>query len=101
MHNLDLITLFQVGLLTLPRPVYPYSANILTNTCFFSVAHGGETSNDYDYDGDDSSHGPGHLQKPTPAALIPYFNEGQVVVYVNRTAKSVKLDCPVQNYDGK
>ncbi|XP_034477105.1 uncharacterized protein LOC117783687 [Drosophila innubila] len=65
-------------------------------------AHGGETSNDYeDYDGDDSSHGPGHLQKPTPAPLIPYFNEGQVVVYVNSTAKSVKLDCPVQNYDAK
>lgn len=104
MHNLDLITLSQVGLLTLPRPVYPLSANIQTNTCSVFTGHAGETNPDYDdddYGGEDPPRAPGHLEEPTAAPLIPYFKEGQVVVYVNSSAKTAKLDCPVQNYDGK
>ncbi|KAM8712452.1 hypothetical protein ACLKA7_012896 [Drosophila subpalustris] len=64
-------------------------------------AHAGETSPDYAYDDEESSRPPEHLEKSTAAPLLPYFKEGQVVVYVNESAKSVKLDCPVKNYDAQ
>ncbi|KAH8299547.1 hypothetical protein KR044_002697, partial [Drosophila immigrans] len=58
------------------------------------------TSSDYAYDDDETPQQPGNLEKTTAAPLQPFFKEGQVVVYVNRSAERVKLDCPVQNYDG-
>lgn len=54
-----------------------------------------------EYDEEEPPRSPGNLEKSTPPPLVPYFDQGQVIVYVLPNAKSVKLDCPVKNYDGK
>lgn len=54
-----------------------------------------------DYDEEEPPRSPGNLEKSTPKPLMPYFDQGQVIVYVLPNAQSVKLDCPVKNYDGK
>ncbi|KAH8370490.1 hypothetical protein KR093_003654 [Drosophila rubida] len=64
------------------------------------AAQAGETSADYNYDDDETPQQPGNLEKTSAAPLRPFFKEGQVVVYANRSEERVKLDCPVQNYDG-
>ncbi|XP_017027047.1 uncharacterized protein [Drosophila kikkawai] len=62
----------------------------------------GEASPDYgEYEDDDSQRAPGNLAKSTAGPKIPdpYFEQKEVTIYVAANATSVKLECPVKNYD--
>ncbi|XP_017077501.1 uncharacterized protein LOC108112198 [Drosophila eugracilis] len=62
----------------------------------------GDSSKDYDYDDEDSQQrAPGNLAKSTAATKIPepYFDQTEVNIYVPKNATSVKLECPVKNYN--
>ncbi|KAH8336682.1 hypothetical protein KR059_000896, partial [Drosophila kikkawai] len=64
----------------------------------------GEASPDYgEYEDDDSQRAPGNLAKSTAGPKIPdpYFEQKEVTIYVATNATSVKLECPVKNYDGE
>lgn len=64
----------------------------------------GEASSDYgEYEDEDSQRAPGNLAKSTAGPKIPdpYFEQKEVVIYVAENATSVKLECPVKNYDGE
>ncbi|XP_062132852.1 uncharacterized protein LOC133843362 isoform X1 [Drosophila sulfurigaster albostrigata] len=63
------------------------------------LAVSAHTSEDY-YDDTEAPQQPGNLEKVTEAPIKPFFKEGHAIVYANRSAERVKLDCPVQNYDG-
>ncbi|KAH8321445.1 hypothetical protein KR074_004851 [Drosophila pseudoananassae] len=54
-----------------------------------------------DYDEEEPQKAPGNLAKstPTPKLPAPFFNQKAVDVYVPGNATSVKLECPVKNYD--
>ncbi|KAH8401508.1 hypothetical protein KR009_006015, partial [Drosophila setifemur] len=66
---------------------------------------GGELGSDYgsDYDDEEPQKGPGNLAKATamPKMPAPFFNQKAVDVYVPGNATSVKLECPVKNYDAE
>ncbi|KAH8376240.1 hypothetical protein KR200_008922, partial [Drosophila serrata] len=62
----------------------------------------GEASPDYsEYEDDDTQRAPGNLAKSTAGPKIPdpYFEQKEVTIYVTANATSVKLECPVKNYD--
>ncbi|XP_017054282.1 uncharacterized protein LOC108096867 [Drosophila ficusphila] len=64
----------------------------------------GDTSADYDDSGEEEEQrAPGNLAKSTagPKFPDPYFEQTDVIIYVPKNATSVKLECPVKNYNAQ
>jgi len=61
-----------------------------------------DTSKDYDYE-DESQHAAGNLARSTenPKIPEPFFEQTDVNIYVPINTTSVKLECPVKNYNGE
>ncbi|KAH8269643.1 hypothetical protein KR018_011366, partial [Drosophila ironensis] len=65
---------------------------------------GGDTGSEYgDYDEEEPQKAPGNLAKSTasPKLPAPFFNQKAVNVYVPDNATSVRLECPVKNYNAE
>uniref|UniRef100_A0A6P4E337 Uncharacterized protein LOC108039829 n=1 Tax=Drosophila rhopaloa TaxID=1041015 RepID=A0A6P4E337_DRORH len=64
----------------------------------------GDTSADYsEYEEEDQKGAPGNLAKSTagPKIPYPYFEQTDVNLYVPNNTTSVKLECPVKNYNAQ
>lgn len=61
-----------------------------------------DTSKDYDYE-DESQHAAGNLARSTenPKIPEPFFEQTDVNIYVPINTTSVKLECPVRNYNAQ
>ncbi|XP_039483140.1 uncharacterized protein LOC120446298 [Drosophila santomea] len=93
------------GVLTLPHPAKSSSAVGGGNGggaggAAVTAPSVGDTSKDYDYE-EDQQRAPGNLAKSTadPKVPEPYFEHSAVDIYVPQNATSVKLECPVKNYN--
>ncbi|KAH8291466.1 hypothetical protein KR054_011917, partial [Drosophila jambulina] len=88
------------GVLTLPEALPAKSSSGSGGGVTAQAA--GEASPDYsEYEDDDTQRAPGNLAKSTAGPKIPdpYFEQKEVTIYVAANATSVKLECPVKNYD--
>ncbi|XP_017148701.1 uncharacterized protein LOC108159699 [Drosophila miranda] len=95
------------GVLTLPEahPGKPSSATTAAGVGNGGGAGGGgEASTDYsEYDEEEPQRSPGNLAKSTagPKLPLPYFDQPKVDVYVGPNDSSVKVECPVKNYNAQ
>ncbi|BFG05060.1 uncharacterized protein DMAD_03882 [Drosophila madeirensis] len=95
------------GVLTLPE-AHPGKPSVATTAAVGGngggTGGGGEASTDYsEYDEEEPQRAPGNLAKSTagPKLALPYFDQPEVHVYVGANDSSVKVDCPVKNYNAQ
>ncbi|XP_022233453.2 uncharacterized protein LOC111081647 [Drosophila obscura] len=98
------------GVLTLPE-AHPGKPSVATTPAVGGNGGGtgggvggGETSTDYsEYDEEEPQRAPGNLAKSTagPKLPLPYFDQPKVDMYVGDNGSSVKVDCPVKNYNAQ